>query len=107
VRAASFKSLYLERPQEDRAATHRCVAGRSRYSTKTYEDHPEFVSPSVILYEKWTMHRHRGIRGTRYLFPPLRRITLHAPDTSQRVERFQHDSSGWINLDSTQQLNLL
>src|ERR1700691_3290164 len=53
------------------------------------------------------LERHRGIRGTRYLFAPLRRITLHAPDTSQRVERFQHDSSGWINLDSTQQLKLL
>ena len=56
--------------------------------------HPELVSPSVILYENWTMQRHMGIRGTRYLFPPLRRITSHAPDTSQRVERFQHDSSG-------------
>ena len=48
----------------------------------------------------------QGNSGTRYLFPPLRRITLHAPDTSQGVERFQHDSSGWINLDSTQQLKL-
>ena len=29
----------------------------------TYEDHPELLSPSVILYENWTMQRHRGIRG--------------------------------------------
>ena len=33
--AASFKSLYQKRPAQEHATAHRCVAGRSRYSTKT------------------------------------------------------------------------
>jgi hypothetical protein len=36
--AASFKSLYQKRPIREHAATQGCVAGRSRYSTKTSED---------------------------------------------------------------------
>ena len=28
-----------------------------------YEDHPELVSPSVILNENWTMQRHREFGG--------------------------------------------
>jgi hypothetical protein len=36
--AASFKSLYQKRPIREHAAAQRCVAGRSRYSTKTYRD---------------------------------------------------------------------
>jgi hypothetical protein len=66
----------------------------------TYEDHPELMSTSVISFEKLDDDAEtqgpmsRGIRGTRYLFPPFRRVTLHAPHTSQQVESFQHDSSG-------------
>jgi len=33
--AASFKSLYQKRPVWEHAAAQGCVAGRSRYSTKT------------------------------------------------------------------------
>ena len=36
--AASFKSLYPKRPAKEHAPEHRCIAGRSRYSTKTYRD---------------------------------------------------------------------
>jgi hypothetical protein len=51
MRAASFKSLYQKRPVWLRAAAQRCVAGRSRYSTKTFQDLSE------IRTQKW--HRYR------------------------------------------------
>ena len=38
MRAASFKSLYQKRPAEDTRRALGCVSGRSRYSTKTFED---------------------------------------------------------------------
>ena len=38
MRAASFKSLYQKRPVWQHAAAQGCVAGHSRYSTKTYQD---------------------------------------------------------------------
>jgi hypothetical protein len=40
--AASFKSLYQKRPIREHAAAQRCVAGRSRYSTKTCRYKSEF-----------------------------------------------------------------
>jgi hypothetical protein len=38
VWAASFKSLYQKRPVWEYAVAQGCVVGRSRYSTKTYEN---------------------------------------------------------------------
>ena len=70
----------------------------------TYEDQPELVSPSVILYENWTMQRHRGIRGTRYLFPPLRELLCMPGTLHSRLRVFSMTLLARINLDSTQLL---
>ena len=57
MRAASFKSLYPKRPAQEHAPAHCCVAGRSRYSTKTSryrssQERPK-INPSTQGISRW------------------------------------------------------
>jgi hypothetical protein len=104
-READLSELIFERIAKERVSQPECHVYESDQD-RNLDQRPHNSNECLARVQAEYGNRY-GNSGDTIPSPAASRITLHAPDTSQPVERFQHDSSGWINPDSTQQLKLL
>ena len=88
MRAASFKSLYQKRPVWQHAPAEGCVAGRSRYSTKTC--HYQWLQPARRAPSVWLKKSDEqskvgyGESAPSCEFPPLSSPRLETRDRQKR-----------------------
>jgi hypothetical protein len=85
--AASFKSLYQKRPIWEHAAAQGCVAGRSRYSTKTCLEVMDPSGPSPDTPGSYTYSAQ--VSATRPANDYTARIVPHHPDALVALEAGQ------------------